>query len=490
MLSMSLLIADQLSLSYGETQLFHDLSFTLERGERVGLVGPNGAGKSTLLRLIAGEIAPDSGALRIENRAAVRLLHQEAHLGGAETLSGGERTRAAISEALSGSPSLLLLDEPTNHLDLDSVRHLIQRLRDLDCAVLIVSHDRYFLDETVDRILELEEGKLTEYWGGYSDYREQKAQDFESRVHRWTESQKRRKALEEDIAAMRRRAEVAHRKSTEKPFDGLKMGKKEAARARAKKMDKKVKNDVKRLQRMIEDGEPEPEAEKNVYFRLEGEAPHGKRVLEAKDLAKRFGSRVLFENASFTLCRGDRAALYGGNGTGKTTLIRMLLGQEPYEGDLWLSPTAHPHLLEQDFAAFEGCPLSVLQFLQQELGAVGGEARTMLNNLGLSARHMNQRVSSLSFGEKMKVKLAVPMLRREDFLILDEPTNHLDLHTREQLEETLSAYNGTLIVVSHDVYLLRRLCTRVLYLNDERILPYPAPFSRFMTECLHFDKED
>ena len=151
----------------------------------------------------------------------------------------------------------------------------------------------------------------------------------------------------------------------------------------------------------------------------------------------------------------------------------MLLGQEPYEGDLWLSPTAHPHLLEQDFAAFEGCPLSVLQFLQQELGAVGGEARTMLNNLGLSARHMNQRVSSLSFGEKMKVKLAVPMLRREDFLILDEP-----------------AYNGTLIVVSHDVYLLRRLCTRVLYLNDERILPYPAPFSRFMTECLHFGKAD
>ena len=249
---MSLLIADQLSLSYGETQLFHDLSFTLERGERVGLVGPNGAGKSTLLRLIAGEVAPDSGALRIENRAALRLLHQEAHLGGTETLSGGERTRAAISEALSGSPSLLLLDEPTNHLDLDSVRHLIQRLRDLDCAVLIVSHDRYFLDETVDRILELEEGKLTEYWGGYSDYREQKAQDFESRVHRWTESQKRRKALEEDIAAMRRRAEVAHRKSTEKPSDGLKMGKKEAARARAKKMDKKVKNDVKRLQRMIE----------------------------------------------------------------------------------------------------------------------------------------------------------------------------------------------------------------------------------------------
>ena len=133
-----------------------------------------------------------------------------------------------------------------------------------------------------------------------------------------------RKALEEDIAAMRRRAEVAHRKSTEKPSDGLKMGKKEAARARAKKMDKKVKNDVKRLQRMIEDGEPEPEAEKNVYFRLEGEAPHGKRVLEAKDLTKRFGSRLLFENASFTLCRGDRAALYGGNGTGKTTTVGKL----------------------------------------------------------------------------------------------------------------------------------------------------------------------
>lgn len=480
---MTQILVNHLKLTLGDRELMCDVSFLVEPGERVGLVGPNGAGKSTLLRLLAGQstLSPDAGSVRVEG--AVGYLAQESETSDAPHLSGGERTQAALSRALDGAPAVLLLDEPTNHLDLAGVAGLIRRLEKLRCTLVVVSHDRYFLDRTVDRILELEGGCITEYYGGYTDYREQKARLYAEQMHRYQEGQKRRRALEEDIATLHRRAETAHRKSTEKPSSGLKKGEKEKKRARAKKMDKKVKSDVKRLERMLETNEKKPQAEREVYFRINGQASHGKRVVQAQGLTKRFGSRVLFAGADFTLCRGDRIALFGANGAGKTTLLRMLLGQEPFEGELWVSPTAHPHLLQQDFAGFSSSH-TVLRFLQEELGSVDGEARTLLHNLGLGARHMALPLASLSYGEKMKLKLALPMLRQEDFLILDEPTNHLDLATREQLEETLSTYNGTLLLVSHDVYLLRRLCTRVLYLHDKRIFDLPYGFDRFMQEKL------
>lgn len=466
-----------LSLSFGDRLLFQDISFSAERAERIGLVGPNGAGKSTLLHLLAGTgTSPDAGQIRIDTRGSVHLMLQES--AAPTTLSGGERTRAALAEALSSNAGLLLLDEPTNHLDMSAVEELIDSLRTNFATLVIVSHDRYFLDQTVDRILELENGKITEYTGGYTDYRNQKARTYAERLHRYEEGVKRQQALEEDIQALRNRAEKAHRLSTKKDSSGLKMGVKEAKRARAKKMDQKVKSDIKRLERMKEQNEPRPQKEREVYFRLDGNAPSGKRVCEAKNLAKHFGSRTLFENGNFVLCRGERIALVGLNGSGKTTLIRMLLDQESYEGELWLSPSAKPYLIEQDFLSLNRSD-TVLDYLHEQLGSIDGPMRVQLHNMGLTQKHMFQRVNSLSFGEKMKLKLAVPMLRSEDFLILDEPTNHLDLPTREQLEETLSTYNGTLLIVSHDAYLLDRLCTRVIAIENEQFKLFPGGYAEY-----------
>ena len=271
--------------------------------------------------------------------------------------------------------------------------------------------------------------------------------------------------------------------STETPSSGLKMGEKEKRRASAKKMDKKVKNDIRRLERMREAAPERPKAERRVRFEIEGQSAHSRRILEAKDLGKRFGAHALFTGASFALRGGDRVALFGENGAGKTTLLRMIAGEEPFEGELWVSPSARPCLIRQDFA-FTDTERTALALLQAELGTVGGAERRLLNNLGLTSRQLAQPARALSFGEQMKCKLAMAILRQEDFLLLDEPTNHLDLPAREQLEETLASYNGTLLIASHDLYLLRRLCTSVLDLRGGALRLVQEDFARFAEESL------
>ena len=176
-------------------------------------------------------------------------------------------------------------------------------------------------------------------------------------------------------------------------------------------------------------------------------------------------------------------ALFGENGAGKTTLLRMIAGEEPFEGELWVSPSARPCLIRQDFA-FTDTEQTALALLQAELGTVGGAERRLLNNLGLTSRQLAQPARALSFGEQMKCKLAMAILRQEDFLLLDEPTNHLDLPAREQLEETLASYNGTLLIASHDLYLLRRLCTSVLDLRGGALRLVQQDFARFAQESL------
>lgn len=509
---------------YGDKEVLKGLSFDLESGERIGLVGGNGCGKSTLLRILAGREDADGGTLDFfaESRSSRGLLEQAPELAteelqqlsqercpgefrqalgelgmasnildaSPETYSGGERMKLALSGLLAEKPSLLLLDEPTNNLDFDGITALINTVNAYNGTLLMVSHDRYFLDCTVTRILELEDGKLTEYGGNYSDYRQEKARLREEKLHRWEEGKKQQEHIEQAIRQVKDWSAKAHRDSTKTDGGDSRMGFKEFNRAKAKRMDQQIKSQVKRLEKLRTESEERPAEESRVYFQVQSDGKRGKRVIEAEGLSKSFGTQTLFSNSDFVLLRGEHVALFGPNGCGKTTLVRMLQGREqPDNGRLWTSPSGDPFVLSQGSGwladgkyASERLPLhkTPAEYYRSLWGRFDGEQRILLANMGLTARHLNQKLGTLSLGERMKVKLGELVLSKYDFIILDEPTNYLDLHAREMLEDTLAAYEGTLLIVSHDIYCLERVCDKVLLFENQRIRKLELSFRDYL----------
>ncbi|MEI8198832.1 MAG: ABC-F family ATP-binding cassette domain-containing protein [Eubacteriales bacterium] len=501
---------DHVAKRWGDECLFEDITFSAAYGERIGLVGINGSGKSTLLEILSGHIRPDAGSVMVGNASSAAILRQnpmtdealaeiqvdsfpedvrkymrfmQLDIGRTEDLSclsGGERTKLALCLLLAGHPKLLLLDEPTNNMDFDGVRTLIGILGSYHGTLLVVSHDRYFLDSLVSRVIEIENGSIASYQGNYSDYRREKAKLFDERVHRYEDFKKEQQHIQGAISQVKNWSRKAHRDSTKPDPSGLTMGVKEKKRAKAKKLDKKVKNDVRRLERLISEGEKRPAAEKSVRFAISADVSHGKRILQAAGLSKGFGAVTLFSDSNFSIARGEKAALWGPNGCGKSTLAAMICGREkPDAGELWVSPSSPPFLLPQTVSNLPPGQ-TPLEYLTDVLGIISAEDRALLANIGITARHMLQRIETLSYGEQMKLVLAEPILAQRDFLILDEPTNHLDIHMRETLEATLAEYPGTLLLISHDLRLMKRVCDKVLVFDGGQILRLEYSFEEYM----------
>jgi macrolide transport system ATP-binding/permease protein len=427
---------------------------------------------------ISGTPATPTAGLSWQARQTglVDRIDDDAH---PDTLSGGERTRLALSRFLADPPDVMLLDEPTNNLDLPGFRTVIRLLDDQESAMDIVSHDRYLLDSLVTRIVEIENGNLVEYAGNYSFYREEKERLYTEQLHRFEEDRKQQRQVQDAIKRTRQWAEKAHRDSTKKDSSGLTMGRKEFKRAKAMKMEKKAKNDIRRLERMVATGEKRPQTERSVHFDLSSTDKQGRRLLEATSLAKSYGSLCLFHDSHFQVRRGEKVALFGPNGCGKTTLIRLIRHlEEPDSGTLWLSPGAKTGILGQELERLPAGKI-LLDYLIDKLGKLDGQDRAMLAQLGLSKRHLEQTCDTFSLGEQMKIKLVELIMSRHDFLILDEPPNYLDLHAREQLEKSLVDYPGTLLIASHDARLLQKVCDKVLLFGDSQIRRLEQSFSDF-----------
>lgn len=515
-----LIQALQLTKAYGYHEIFRNIEFLIREGEKIGLVGPNGVGKTTLLRLIAGLEAPTSGSFaRYRENLVIGFVAQDpefalgdtpekiltaeqnrlglAAAAGAEEalsrfglsrerslpvaqLSGGQKTRLGLAKAWLSRPDLLLLDEPTNHLDQKGLRWLERFVREYPGTVLVVSHDRYFLDQVVTRILELSTEKVEEYSGNYTDYRKAKEAAYAAQLARYQSEQKEIRRIDEAIQRQLQWAEKAHRDSRKQ--SEVRMGAKEYHRAKAKGMMRRVKSTVKRLESMKEASVPKPKEEQSISLARFNEAGAGRRLILAEDLSKAF-DKPLFSGGAFSVFRGDKVGIVGPNGAGKTTLVRMILGQEPVSGgELWVSPGARIGYLDQELAGLNESHTvleATLAAFPRQTAEVVTQVRTLLDGFLFSTDDVAKPVAVLSTGERKRIALIRLLVSDFNLLILDEPTDHLDLPSREKLEEALVAYGGTLLLVSHDRYLLQRVCTKILAIENGTITSFHGGFEEY-----------
>lgn len=487
-----LMESKNLSKEYGENVIFNKIDFKIKLGETIGIVGSNGTGKTTLANIICGKIEPTSGEIIwYKNNVKIGYMKQATEYEDLEsTLSGGEKTKKLLNDVIHRDYNFLVLDEPTNHLDYLGVAYLVKEIKKFNGTIIIISHDRYFLDQCVTRIIEIENQKITEYNGNYIYYRKKKQEDYENAVHLYVEQEKIKNRINMQIEELEGWSDKAHRESRKKAIEtGNKFGGKEYNRVKAKKMDNQIKSRIKRLEKMKVEGLEKPKEEEKVLFQIKESKKIGAVVVDAKDISKSFDKKILFEKSSFYIKHGEKIGIYGPNGCGKTTFIKALLGKMDVDGDLYISPTRKIGYISQDVIGLnEEC--SIIELFNFENRQELGQLRTKLNLIGFNAEMLDRKVKYLSLGERMKLKIILMIQEQCEVLILDEPTNHIDLHVREQLEETLRSYNGTIILVTHDRYMLEKICDKLLVFNNKKIIRYEYGIHEYLNNIEKNKKKD
>ncbi|MDL2310352.1 Msr family ABC-F type ribosomal protection protein [Peptostreptococcaceae bacterium OttesenSCG-928-C18] len=453
--------------------------------DRIGLIGNNGEGKSTLLNILAGGIAPSECKIqRFGEIAYIQQLEsimlEEAYdpamlsrLGVSglqkDTMSGGEETRSKIAIALSKQVHALFADEPTCHLDRAGIELLIGHLKSFDGALLIISHDRYFLDKVVDKIWELKDGKITEYWGGYSDYLNQKEVEREQKAKQYEQIKQERERLERAAEEKRNQARQIDnkQKGTVKKNSNESTGRLGHQKSTGSKQ-KKIYNAALNMERKIEKMGDLSASERivNIRFRQSKALElHNKFPVVGDNINLKFGERVIFESASFNIPLGAKVALTGGNGTGKTTLLKMVLSNNEM---LTISPKAVIGYFAQTGYQFIANQ-SVISFMQEDCDYQVSEIRGVLASMGFRQNDINKDLSVLSGGEIIKLLLSKMLLGRYNILLMDEPANYLDIFSMEALESMIKNYAGTILFVSHDKKLIDNVADIVYEIRDCKI---------------------
>ena len=448
-----------LSKSYVGQSVLKEVSFHLEEKEKAAIVGINGSGKTTLLRCILGiEEADEGGIAFSKDKKMAYLAQQHADMEQEdeeyESLSGGQKTKKRLEEILMEKPDLLILDEPTNHLDIGSIQWLEKVLKRYDGAVLLVSHDRYFLDKIVTKVIDLERGKARMYLGNYTAYAEKKKMIREAE----------RKAYENQ------QAEIKHQEAV---IGKLKQFNREKSIKRAESREKLLSK-VERLE------QPEDLQNEMRLLFMPREAS-GNDVLIAKDLGKSFDGKRLFSHGTFSIQRGEHVAVIGDNGTGKTTLLKILNGLiQADEGEFRLGSKVKIAYYDQEHAVLhmEKTLFDEIQDTYPDMNNT--RVRNVLAAFLFTGDDVYKKVGDLSGGERGRVSLAKLMLSDANFLILDEPTNHLDIQGKEVLEEAIRNYEGTVLYVSHDRYFINQTATRIMELFSNRFDNYIGNYDYYL----------
>ncbi|EOS8272004.1 TPA: ribosomal protection-like ABC-F family protein [Bacillus cereus] len=532
---MTICSVNNVTKSFGGNIIFENISLEIKNGERVGLVGRNGSGKTTIFQLLTGMESLDAGAIHMKKGTRIghvaqipkfdesmtvydvlssafkieKELEREMHalekhmaeeqessvlqrlmerygviqekfafLGGYEIeanimkvanglqvtelfprsfleLSGGEQTKVSLAYMLLQKPDLLLLDEPTNHLDLFAVEWLEQFLKEYNGTVMVISHDRYFLDEVVTKIFDLEDGEIHVYHTNYSQFVEEKEERLLQEFQAYQEQQKKIKKMKEAIKRLREWANQAN-----PPNEGL--------HKRARSMERALERMEKLKKPILE--------RKQMGLQFEGQERSGKDVVVMKEVSKGFADHPLFNEVNLHVRFQERAAIVGRNGTGKTTLLKLLLEEiEPDAGEIRIGSSVKIGYLSQH--AYGNMKSNVLEAFREYVAVTEGEARHILAKFLFYGPAVFKKVTQLSGGEKMRLRLAQLMYQDINFLILDEPTNHLDIESREVLEEALEQYNGTILAVSHDRYFLNKLFEKTYWIDERKLFEFAGNYA-------------
>ena len=520
--------------SFDGKDILRDASFHVENNEKVAIVGINGAGKTTLLKLILGELSPDDGDVTFAKDVTVGYLAQNQnidtentiyeefkevqrevweledsirnaeeqmkHLKGDElnallerytkmneefqrksgyawksevtgvarglgfleeefdkkisTLSGGQKTRVALGKLLLQNPDLIILDEPTNHLDMNSIRWLENYLLNYKGAVIIVSHDRYFLDKIADKVIEVENCRVSSFTGNYSDYAIKKEQKRAIEWNAYIKQQAEIKHQEEVIAKLKsfnREKSIKRAESREKMLDKIEV------------LDKPV------------------DVNDSMKITLKPNCESGGDVLTVEGLSKSFGNEKLFEGLDFEIKKGEHVAIIGDNGTGKTTLLKMINQAEPIDaGKITYGVKVHVGYYDQEHHVLHDEKTLFEEISDAYPTLNNTQIRNTLAAFLFTGDDVFKRIGDLSGGEKGRVSLAKLMLSDANFLILDEPTNHLDITSKEILESAISGYEGTVLYVSHDRYFINRTATRILDLTRGKLVGYIGNYDYYL----------
>ena len=381
------------------------------------------------------------------------------------SLSGGEKTKVGLAALLIEKPDLLLLDEPTNHLDMKAIEWLEQFLLDYDGTVVVISHDRYFLDKVVTKVIEIEDGEAFTYHTNYSGYQTEKEERLMREFAQYQEQQKKIKQMKETIKQL---IDWGNRNPQNPKFF-----------RRAASMQKALDR-MEKLKRPILE-------RKSIDLQLEQNERSGKQVAMLEEIAKSYGQRQLFRGVSELLTYGERVFLVGENGAGKSTIFKMLLGKEtPDEGAVRLGSRVEVGYLAQEEAPHEETK-TVLQFFRDEVKLEEGQARYQLTRFLFYGSDCFKSVRSLSGGEWTRLRLALIMYRRPNLLLLDEPTNHLDIDSREALEEALEEFQGTILAISHDRYFINKLAEKVWALEGGKLTTYLGDFEYYKEKRAELD---
>lgn len=529
-----ILACHNISKSFGDKLIVKDGSFHIEEREKAALVGVNGAGKSTILKMIMNEEPTDEGDIILAKGKTIGYLAQHQHLiphgtiyeelrsakadviemeqklrsiehelkslsGDAlenrletynrlqsefearngyaceseitgvlkglgfteeefskktDTLSGGQKTRVALGKLLLTNPDILLLDEPTNHLDLNSIAWLETFLSNYQGAVFIVSHDRFFLNRVVTKVVEIENGELRMYIGNYHAYSEKKQQLRDARLKEYLNQQR----------------EIRHQQAV---IEKLRSFNREKSIRRAESREKM-------LEKMSLVEKPQ-DAPREMHFTLEPSCVSGNDVLSVEGLSKQFGSQILFRDVNFEIKRGEHVAVIGDNGTGKTTLLKILNQvQKADAGSFTLGAKVQIGYYDQEHHVLHDNKTIFDEISDDYPSLNNTQIRNTLAAFQFTGDEVFQEISTLSGGEKGRVSLAKLMLSEANFLILDEPTNHLDIMSKEILEEALNNYSGTVLYVSHDRYFINQTATRILELVNQTFVNYIGNYDYYL----------